>query len=45
MILNNEERLWDEAVVTQFQALSWHIPGGTEKNHEKYNNLYAEDAI
>jgi hypothetical protein len=26
--------MWKEAVVTQFKALSQHVPGGTEKNHE-----------
>jgi hypothetical protein len=24
-----------EAVMAQFEVLSWHLPGGTEKNYEK----------
>jgi hypothetical protein len=34
--MNNEwERMWKDANVAQFKALSLHLPGGTEGNHEK----------
>jgi hypothetical protein len=29
------ERIWKEVVVAYFKVLSWHLPGGTEKNHKK----------
>jgi hypothetical protein len=33
--VNNElERMWKEAVMVYFEALSRHLPGGTEENHE-----------
>jgi hypothetical protein len=30
------ERMWKEAVADTFKVLSWHMPGRTEKSHEKY---------
>jgi hypothetical protein len=29
------ERIWKEAVMTQFKVLSQHLPGETDKNHKK----------
>jgi hypothetical protein len=29
------ERMWKEADVAQFKVISWHLPAGTEENHEK----------
>jgi hypothetical protein len=37
LLVNNElELIWREAVVEYVQIISWHLPGGTEKKHEKY---------
>jgi hypothetical protein len=33
------ERMWKDAVVAYFRALSLHLPGGTEENHEKTHLL------
>jgi hypothetical protein len=45
--MNNAlEKIWKEAVVTLFQVLSRHLPGGTEKFHENLiqdNNCLARD--
>jgi hypothetical protein len=39
--MNNElERIWKEAVVVQIEVLSRHLPGRTEKNHEKLQSGY-----
>jgi hypothetical protein len=32
---NGLERIWKEAVVAYLTILFWHLPGLTEKNHEK----------
>jgi hypothetical protein len=29
------ERIWKEAVVAYFRALSQHLPGGNMENHDK----------
>jgi hypothetical protein len=31
---NEMERMWKETVMTQFEALSQHLPGGIEENYE-----------
>jgi hypothetical protein len=34
-LMNNVlERIWKEAVVTQFDAISWNISGGTKGNYD-----------
>jgi hypothetical protein len=34
--VNDElERIWKSAVTAYFKVLSWHSPGGTEKNNNK----------
>jgi hypothetical protein len=34
--VNNElGRMWNEVVMAQFRAASWHLPGGNDGNHEK----------
>jgi hypothetical protein len=36
IIMNNElGRMWKEAAVAYYEALSQNSPGGTEENHEK----------
>lgn len=38
--MNDElEKTW-KANVTQFEALSWHLPRWPEKNHEKLKNVF-----
>jgi hypothetical protein len=32
---NELETIYKEMVKAQFKILSWHVPGGAEKNHEK----------
>jgi hypothetical protein len=34
-MINKLERIWKEAAMAKFKVLSWHLPGGTEENHEK----------
>jgi hypothetical protein len=35
-LMNNHlERIWKEVVMAYLKVLSWHLPGGTEENHEK----------
>jgi hypothetical protein len=29
------ESVWNEAAVSYFKVLFWHLTGGTEENHEK----------
>jgi hypothetical protein len=32
--MNNElKAIWKEAVLDEFKALSWHLPGGTQEDH------------
>jgi hypothetical protein len=39
MTVNNElERMWKEVGMTEFKVLFWHLPGQTEKNHEKHQS-------
>jgi hypothetical protein len=33
---NKLEGVWKEATLTCFKAQSWHLPGRTVENHEKY---------
>jgi hypothetical protein len=34
--VNDElERMWKEAVVAYFKALSWHVPEDSTENHKK----------
>jgi hypothetical protein len=36
-LANNElERMWKEVIMAQFEILSWHLHGGTERNRENY---------
>jgi hypothetical protein len=33
-LMNNEfERMWKKQVLTKFDVLTWHLPGGTDENH------------
>jgi hypothetical protein len=39
--MNNElETMWKEAVMAAFKVISWHLPRGTEENHEKPQSGY-----
>jgi hypothetical protein len=41
LLVNDElNRMWKEVVIGVFKALSWHFPGGTEKNHNKSQSGY-----
>jgi hypothetical protein len=33
------ERIWEEAIVAEFQVLSRHLPGLTEENQKKTNRI------
>jgi hypothetical protein len=33
LVNNHLERMWKEAVVTEFEAFSWHLPAETEESH------------
>jgi hypothetical protein len=35
------ERMWNEAIVAKFKALSHHLPGGIVGNHEKSQSRYS----
>jgi len=35
------ERMWKDAVVAYFRALSLHLPGGTEENFEETERVTA----
>jgi hypothetical protein len=40
LLVNELKRMWKEVVIGVFKALSWHFPGGTEKNHNKTQSGY-----
>lgn len=40
LIANNElKRTWREAVVEHVQVMSWHLSGGTEKDHKYVSRI------
>jgi hypothetical protein len=36
------KRIWKEAIMTSFEVLSWHFPGGTEENLIRITGLFAD---
>jgi hypothetical protein len=41
-LMNNElDRVWKGVTVASFEILSWHLPGGTEVNHETQDSSTA----